>query len=146
LSDAVSDYPVIRQGPAFDRGGVRLRHGGCSCGAVRFTLRGEPLKVGICHCTECRKATGAVAMAYADWPRSAFTLSGEAREYRGRSLCPISGSRIFHLSSDEVEVMLGALDEAPGDLAPTREGWIKRRERWLTPLGVPQFEEDPVGL
>jgi hypothetical protein len=38
-------------------------------------LRGEPIVVGICHRLECRKATGAVAMVCADWPRSAFTMS-----------------------------------------------------------------------
>lgn len=143
----MKDYPVIRPGPAYDREGERLRYGGCCCGAVRFVLRGEPLKVGLCHCTECRKATGAVYLPYADWPRSAFTLTGEAREYMGRSFCSVCGSRVFHLSAEGVEVMLGALDDAPSDLVPTREGWIKRREHWLAPLpGVPQFEEDPIGL
>jgi len=141
----MSDYPVIRPGPSVDATGERLRYGGCSCGAVRFVLRGEPLKVGLCHCTECRKATGAVYVAYADWLPSAFTVEGEAREYKGRSFCPSCGSRVFHLSPDEVEIMIGALDDAPSDLVPTREGWIKRREHWLAPLpGVAQSDEDPV--
>jgi hypothetical protein len=140
-----SDYPVINPGPPTAPHGERMRYGGCSCGAVRFEVRGEPVKVGLCHCTECRKATGAVYVTYADWPRSAFRLSGEAREYRGRSFCPMCGSRVFHLSRDKVEIMVGALDDAPSDLIPTREGWIKRRELWLSPLGnAGQFEEDPV--
>jgi hypothetical protein len=143
----MSDYPVLRPEPRFDAEGTRLRHGGCSCGAVRFTLRGEPLKVGICHCSECRKATGAVAMTYADWPRDAFTVTGEARTYRGRSFCPACGSRLFHPSEgkDEIEILLGALDEAPGDLRPTREGWIIRREAWPAPVpGAGQFDRDPA--
>ncbi|MBW8725971.1 MAG: GFA family protein [Inquilinus limosus] len=92
----MSDYPVLRPEPRVDADGTRLRQGGCSCGAVRFTLRGEPLVVGICHCTECRKATGVVAMGYADWPGEAFTVTGEVRTYRGRSFCPVCGSRLFH--------------------------------------------------
>jgi hypothetical protein len=140
----MSEYPVLNAGPRFDESGVRLRRGGCSCGAVRFELRGEPLVVGICHCLECRKATGAVAMVYADWPREAFTLSGEAREYVGRSFCVTCGSRLFHLQPSRVEVMLGALDEAPSDLSPTREGWLIRREPWLAAVPhAEQAERDP---
>lgn len=119
----MSDYPILQGGPKFDANGVRVRRGGCSCGAVRFEVRGDPVVVGICHCLECRKATGAVAMAYADWPRSAFTLRGEAREYMGRSFCSTCGSRLFHLGNPHgVEVVLGALDDAPSDLTPSREG------------------------
>ena len=140
-----ADYPVVKPGPARASDGERLRYGGCSCGAIRFELKGEPLKVGVCHCMECRKATGAIYVTYADWPRSAFKVSGEAREYRGRSFCPTCGSRVFHLSEGQVEIMVGALDDAPSDLTPTREGWIKRREIWLAPIGAAgQFEEDPV--
>jgi len=145
MEEAMSDYPVLDPGPRFDAAGVRLRRGGCSCGAVRFELRGEPTVVGICHCLECRKATGAVAMAYADWPRSAFTLTGVAREHVGRSFCATCGSRLFHLQPSRVEVLLGALDEAPSDLHPTREGWIIRREPWLAALArAEQAERDPA--
>jgi hypothetical protein len=141
----MSDYPVLDPGPGFDKDGVRVRRGGCSCGAVRFEVRGEPEKVGLCHCVECRKATGAAYLAYADWPRSAFTSAGEAREFRGRSFCPICGSRVFHLSQTGAEIMLGALDEVPSDLRPTREGWIIRREHWLPALaGAAQFKRDPT--
>ena len=124
--------------------GDALRHGGCRCGAVRFELRGEPTVVGTCHCTDCRKASGSAFVFYADWPRACFTVSGAAREFAGRSFCPVCGSRVFHLSEDTVEIMLGALDAAPGDLVPTREGWICRREPWLDPVaGAGQFGRDP---
>lgn len=33
--------------------------GGCACGSVRYRLRSEPLVVHACHCTECRRLTGA---------------------------------------------------------------------------------------
>ena len=69
------------------------RNGGCSCGAVRYVVTGEPTLTGICHCTLCRKETGSVFMAYADWPRDAFEATGEVRTFDGRSFCPNCGSR-----------------------------------------------------
>ena len=139
----MTDYPVLRPGPPFDADGTRLRYGGCLCGAVRFELRGEPYIVGICHCMECRKATGAVAMAYADWYLEAFSYSGALKEFCGRSFCPECGTRVFHVNAKRVEVLLGALDDGPGDLKPSVEGWIVRREHWLPPVeGAAQFERD----
>ncbi len=139
----MAEYPVTVAGPSHDADGARLRRGGCSCGAVRFTLRGEPRVVGLCHCLECRKATGGVAMPYAEWPAAAFATTGETRSFLGRSFCPVCGSRLFNLSPDRVEVLLGSLDEAPGDLAPTQEGWVIRREAWLAPIpGARQSPRD----
>jgi hypothetical protein len=143
----MTEYPVLRPGPAHDPDGTRVRYGGCLCGAVRFEVRGEPSKVGICHCMECRKATGAVAMAYADWDAAHFTYSGTLKEFCGRSFCPECGTRVFHLYAGKgAEVLLGALDDGPGDLVPTREGWTIRREHWLTPVpGARQFARDTDG-
>jgi hypothetical protein len=129
----------------FDQQAVPMRGGGCLCGAVRFSVGGEPLVVGTCHCTDCRKATGAAFVIYADWPRAAFTSAGQIQVFKGRSFCPACGSRVFHLSEAIVEVMIGALDDAPGDLRPTREGWTIRREHWLAPVAdATQFAKDPA--
>jgi hypothetical protein len=114
---------------------------------VRFEVRGEPSVVGVCHCIECRKATGSTYCWYAHWPLSAFTSTGDAREFMGRSFCSICGSRLFHLhpSKNDVEIMVGSLDEVPSDLQPSREGSIKRREHWLVPItGAGQYDEDPT--
>ena len=138
------DEPVWEPGPGTDATGQRLRRGGCACGAVRFELRGPPLKVGLCHCTKCRKATGAPFFHYADWPRDAFRVTGAYATWKGRSFCPVCGTRLFHLGDNGVEVALGAVDEAPGSLVPVREGWTVRREPWLAPVpGAVQAAGDP---
>jgi hypothetical protein len=123
---------------------VQVLLGGCRCGAVRYEVRGNPTKVGLCHCTECRRETGSAFLAYADWPREMFTVAGEFVAYEGRSFCPTCGSRLFHLDEDEAEICIGSLDIAPTSLGPVQEGWTIRREHWLPPVeGAKQAEQDP---
>jgi hypothetical protein len=121
----------------------RIREGRCRCGAVRFSVSGEPKRVGICHCTDCRQASGSAFTAYGIWPRERFEASGETRTWKGRSFCPVCGSRLFDVSEDEAEIGLGCLSEAPTDLRPTYELWIKRREHWLPAIpDAEQFDEN----
>ena len=36
-----------------------VQEGGCKCGALRFRVAGEPMRVIACHCTTCKRRTGA---------------------------------------------------------------------------------------
>jgi len=104
--------------------------GGCLCGDVRISARGEPYRVGLCHCLDCRKHHGALFHASAIFPEEAVTVSGETGEFRGRHFCPRCGGSVFGRSGDEVEVSLGALDDIDR-FRPTYELWTVRREGWL---------------
>lgn len=108
--------------------------GGCLCGKVRITATGEPFRVGLCHCMDCRKHHGAPFYASAIFHETAVTVEGETRAYEGRYFCPTCGGSVFGRSGDEVEVNLGALD-APDQFRPTYELWVIRRESWL-----PEFD------
>ncbi len=35
-----------------------IHSGGCQCGAVRFTVNGEPVRAMACHCTTCKLRSG----------------------------------------------------------------------------------------
>lgn len=104
--------------------------GGCLCGKVRITASGLPIRVGICHCLDCRKHHGALFYASAVFPQDTVKINGETHDYAGRFFCPRCGSSIFARTEDEVEVHLGTLD-APDQLMPTYESWVIRRESWL---------------
>ncbi len=116
--------------------------GGCLCGAVRVAASGAPLRVGICHCLDCRKHHGALFYAAAVFPAAAVTVTGAVGDYEGRCFCPRCGSSVFARSGDEVEVHLGALD-APDVFVPSYELWCLRREGWLPVFeGMERFERE----
>ena len=119
---------------------MRTFSGGCLCGDIRLLATGDPRRVGICHCLDCRKHHGALFYAAAIVPASAVTIDGETRDYAGRHFCPRCGSSVFARTGDEIEVHLGTLD-APDQLVPTYESWTIRRETWLPPLPLARHYE-----
>jgi hypothetical protein len=128
------------------------RHkGGCACGAVRFETRGEPDRVGLCHCMTCRKAHSAAFNPFVIYPLGQVEIEGELRSWQSsdhyeRVFCATCGSRIYgrELDGDELELSLGSFDE-PGVFTPMYESWVVRREPWLQPLAAPQHERDRPG-
>ena len=119
----------------------------CLCGDIRVTASGEPYRVGLCHCFDCRKHHGALFFAAAMFPEDAVTISGDTNHFKGRHFCPRCGSSMFNRVDDEVELHLGALDEQPHGrhaggvgqrlldrFEPTYECWAIRREAWLPPF------------
>lgn len=116
--------------------------GGCRCGAVRVEAEGPPLRVGLCHCLDCRKHHGALFHASAIFAADRVRVSGEMRGWKGRFFCPVCGSPVLGRSGEEVEVNLGALDGVDV-FRPSYELWTVRREGWLPEFpGVVGYEGD----
>ena len=122
-----------------------VREGSCLCGKIRYQVRGNPLRAGLCHCADCRKESGSSFVTFAVWPHGRFVSSGGYTTYEGRSFCPTCGSRLFCLSQDEAELRLGSLDDAPYNIAPDYEIWTIRREHWLKAAVQSQFKQDKPG-
>lgn len=129
-----------------------VRHGGCACGALRFEARGEPLRAGLCHCMTCRRRHGAPFNAFATYDAARVAWQGPASRWRSeehsvRVGCATCGAPIFWADDDGrlIELHLGSFDEI-GTLTPQYEIWTIRREPWLAPLAVPQYERNrPAG-
>jgi hypothetical protein len=123
-----------------------IRTGGCLCGDVRYSVRGEPVHVGRCHCADCRKESGSAFTIYGQWPIDALELTGEIATYDGRGFCPRCGSRLLDPPAPGdtlVEIRIGSLDDAPFGLKPEAEVWVKRREPWLASVdGASQHDEN----
>ena len=70
-------------------------HGGCYCGAVRFTLTGPPNGAQACHCSICRRLQGSTfGVEAAFWPRENLTVTDGA-ELLTEFLSPARYSRNF---------------------------------------------------
>jgi hypothetical protein len=91
----------------------------CNCGAIRIEARGQPVRVGLCHCTTCRKGGGAPFTANAIWRAEDVTIQGNTRSWKdttvSRYFCPTCGSSLFAVSGGtaEIAIGLGAFDQAP---------------------------------
>jgi hypothetical protein len=109
--------------------------GGCLCGKVRIAAQGQPYRIGICHCEDCKKHHGALFHASAIYPEDAVTIDGKVAEYQGRFFCPHCGASVYSRSGDEVEVNLGVLEGAD-HLIPSYELWTNRRAAWLPAFPV----------
>ncbi len=100
--------------------------GGCACGAVRLAVD-EPLgAAGWCHCTRCRRRTGAHASPQARARPGSFKITHGAElvtEWTPpaggfvKAFCSICGSHLYSRNPREaahIAVRLGAFDDDPG--------------------------------
>lgn len=101
--------------------------GGCLCGAIRYNVSAPMVNVIACHCTHCRKASGAGASHNIALPTSAVTFTqGTPKRYVDtadsgnrlyRFFCPDCGSSIYSQRETMPQMMVlkaGTLDDASG--------------------------------
>jgi hypothetical protein len=73
-------------------------------------------------------------------------MTGEISSYDGRGFCPRCGSRLLNPPDPGdalIEIRIGSLDEAPFELKPEYEIWVKRRESWIPQInGAAQYDEN----
>ena len=102
-----------------------MLQGSCLCGGVRYEIRGEVGPSLHCHCTQCRKASGASFTTNASVAADDFqfvegeSLVGQFESSPGqfRCFCTRCGSPLIkriEAKPDEVRLRLGTLDADPG--------------------------------
>ncbi len=113
--------------------------GGCLCGAVRYRITTPIKNVTHCHCTMCRRWSGAVAVTWFTVPLERFeVLKGELATYRSsdhgeRRYCPQCATQIAFWSSKragEIDITLGTLDH-PEDYPADHHVFIGNALPWL---------------
>ena len=129
----------------------------CACGGVRFEFNIAPTFIAVCHCLDCKKASGGEAATFFGVPENDFTLiSGKPKSFHyvaesgkglDRNFCPDCGARLYSSNLESfpgtIFVTLGSLDQ-PDRIEPMLEMFTKRRLKWATPLDVSQFSSMPT--
>ncbi|MGH1483899.1 MAG: GFA family protein [Geminicoccales bacterium] len=113
--------------------------GRCLCGAVTYRTDGLPLRVSHCHCEQCRRSSGGVALTLAAFNADQVTFSGIAMkdvrptDFATRSFCPECGSHITFQFDDKPEfiaIMVGTLDQ-PEKTPAIRHNFASEKIAWV---------------
>ena len=100
-------------------------HGGCLCGAIKYEVTADPLRVTFCHCRYCQRATGSAYAVEPIFQRFDFKITaGSPTTYSqpsadsGRrvtaNFCPTCGTKLFldlERIPDNVAVYGGTFDD-----------------------------------
>lgn len=101
----------------------RIYDGSCFCGAVRFTVSGEPAAMGYCHCESCRRWSAGPVNAFSLWQPAAVRIVQGVEQIDSysksansvRKWCRACGGHLFteHPAWDLVDVYVATIPEFP---------------------------------
>jgi hypothetical protein len=125
---------------------MTTRQASCSCGQLRVSCEGDPVRVSMCHCLECQKRTGNVFGTQARFPRERVTIEGRATQWTrlGDSgepitfnFCPVCGSTVYWELTGApgfVAVAVGGFAD-PSFPPPRHSVYDDRRHSWVFAAG-----------
>jgi hypothetical protein len=127
-----------------------MLRGGCYCGQVRYEAEGAPFHETSCHCSICRRTTGAPFVTWFSLSRAQFRITrGEPKRFRStgratRSFCPECGTQLTFEHDDypdEIDVTTCSLDE-PESVAPKHHIYTSSKLNWIKLAdSLPQYPE-----
>ena len=131
----------------------RTLTGSCFCRAVQYAVADEFAYAVNCHCSNCRRTTGAAFKPIAGIPRDRFRVTrGENNllvygEPTGNDThCATCGSLLFSVVRDGafVHIPMGTLIDTPA-IRPDKHIFVGSKAPWFTITDdLPQFEAHAV--
>ncbi|KAF9067332.1 Mss4-like protein [Rhodocollybia butyracea] len=127
----------------------KVRNGSCLCGAIRFTIKGDPFHYTVCHCANCKKSSGSAFMMNIWFKEEFFTLlSGQdaLKAYKDpvtetgkpltRHFCSNCGSNVyFRMSPDlprsDVYIIQGPMIEGNEAWGPRKHSFPAKQTKWV---------------
>jgi hypothetical protein len=132
---------------------VRTLSGKCLCGAVHYEVKDEFLYSLNCHCSNCRRATGAAFKPFAGIERGKLRITDGAErmfiygEESGHDAhCGKCGSLLYSLVQEArfVHVTLGTLVDSPL-IRPSAHIFVGSKAPWHTITdNLAQHQELPI--
>lgn len=126
---------------------MTTRTASCRCGQLTATVSGEPVRVSVCHCLNCKKRSGSAFAAQARWPEAQVSIEGRSKSFElvadsgNRAtfhFCPECGSDVHYEINGkfdgQIAIPLGAFDD-PYFLKPRFSVWEERKHDWVEILG-----------
>ncbi|MEM7255568.1 MAG: GFA family protein [Pseudomonadota bacterium] len=115
-----------------------IYEGGCLCGVVRYRFEDDPRVVSHCHCTVCRRVSGAPYVTWLTVRRDRIEVEGDiewftSSEWGARGFCPRCGTHIVGRSEHYErywDITAGSLD-APDRISPDRHVFAENKVAWI---------------
>ena len=117
-----------------------MREAACSCGQLRVTAEGDPIRVSVCHCLACQRRTGSAFGVQARFAADQVSIEGRYSDYvrisddgdeRVFHFCPECGGTVFYaIEEGMIAVTVGAFAD-PSFPAPSRSIYESRQHPWL---------------
>lgn len=130
--------------------------GGCYCGAVKYTVSGDPLFKGQCHCRECQYISGGLPNVVMGMPEAGFAYTkGAAKQFRRKDLddpvtrefCGECGTHLLTRTSrvpGAVLMKVGTFDDPSAFGGPQVAIYLIDKQSFHhVPDGIPGFERVP---
>ena len=114
----------------------------CSCGQLKITCEGDPVRVSICHCLACQRRTGSPFGQRARWASEQVKVEGTATTFvrigdDGMTItfrfCPHCGSTVYYAIEEMpgiVAVPVGAFAD-PTFPGPSFSVYEARKHAWV---------------
>ena len=131
--------------------------GGCACGAIRYSIAGEPLFANHCQCRDCQRESGTGHGSYATFARAGVTLTGKAKTWdmvgdsgnlKTRAFCAECGVGVYMTfkAMPGIFTIRAASLDGPARYQPQAITYAMRAYDWdqLDP-GLTKFERMPPG-
>lgn len=115
--------------------------GGCTCGAVRYQVSGEPMMMNECRCRQCQRDSGTGHGSHLTFAGADVNIEGTAAQYevagengtrKSRAFCPTCGAPVYLTLPDIPEVFVisaASLDE-PERYRPQLIMWTAAGQPW----------------
>jgi hypothetical protein len=126
---------------------VTERIASCRCGQLKATVTGDPVRLSVCHCLNCKKRSGSAFAVQARWPADQVTIEGQSKGFEliadsgNRAtfhFCPDCGSDVHYEINGKfdglIAIPLGAFED-PFFASPKFSVWEERKNDWVDIVG-----------